>query len=192
METDFSNALLLLVDIQQGLDEPKYGERNNPQAEANIGKLLETWRGEKRPLIHIQHLSTEPNSPLRPELPGVAFKPEAQPLEGEMIIQKNVNSAFIGTDLQERLDEMGIRDLVVIGLTTNHCVSTTTRMAGNLGYNTYIVSDATATFGLIDHKGNWHSADEVHDITLANLQGEFATVVSTDEVVNGRISVKQS
>jgi len=69
-----------------------------------------------------------------------------RPKEGEPIIKKNVNSAFIGTDLKQQLDKFNIKKLIIVGLTTDSCVSTTTRMAGNYGYDTFIVSDATATF----------------------------------------------
>jgi nicotinamidase-related amidase len=189
METNLNDALLLIVDVQQGLDHPKFGVRNNPQAEQNMARLLKLWRGKKRPLIHIQHLSTEPNSPLRPELPGVSFKPEVQPLDGETIIQKSVNSAFIGTNLQAMLDEQGIDTLVIVGLTTDHCISTTARMAGNLGYKTFVVSDATATFPRIGYNGRNFSAEDIHDITLTSLHKEFAEVVSTEQVLHETILV---
>jgi nicotinamidase-related amidase len=166
---------LILVDIQEGIGREG---RNNPGAEEQAARLLERWRGEGRPVIHVQHMSTEPESPLRPELPGNAIKPEVRPLQGEPVVQKSVNSAFIGTDLEERLRADGIQRLVIAGLTSDHCVSSTARMAGDLGFEVYVVSDATATFGR-----SGLPAEQVHAVSLATLEGEFATVVSAEELL---------
>jgi nicotinamidase-related amidase len=178
-----ANTALLLIDVQQGLDDPRWGERNNPGAERNIAALLTAWRRTHRPVIHVQHMSQEPDSPLRPERPGNAFKPEAAPEPGEPIFQKTVNSAFIGTDLEEHLRARQIDTVVVAGLTTDHCVSTSTRMAANLGFRTIVVSDGTATFGRTGPDGEHHSAEQMHRTELASLHGEFATVQRTSEVL---------
>ena len=170
---------LLLIDVQKGFDDPKWGQRNNPQAEDNIAKLLSVWRQMHRPIFHIQHLSLEADSPLRPDRPGSEIKDIAKPLEHEPVIQKQVNSAFIGTDLEARLRDQGCNTLVIVGLTTNHCVSTTARMAGNLGFETYVISDATATFDRTSYDGKHYNAEEIHAISLANLHLEFAEVTDT-------------
>src|SRR5688572_23757172 len=149
---------LVLVDVQQGLDEPRWGARNNPEAEQRIGVLLAAWRQAKWPVIHVQHMSREPGSPLRPDAPGNAFKREAMPLDGEPVFQKSVNSAFIGTTLEDHLRRERIHALVIAGLTTDHCVSTTVRMAGNLGFDVVVVEDATATFERTGPDGAWYSA----------------------------------
>jgi nicotinamidase-related amidase len=175
---------LLIIDVQQGFDDPGYwGRRNNPNAEANMARLLAAWREWERPLIHIKHNSTEQNSPLRPELPGNAFKDAVRPLPGEKQFSKTVNSAFIGTGLAEYLHEQGIDSLVVVGLTTDHCVSTSVRMAANLGFAVTLVGDATATHERIGYDGVVYSAEEIHKINLVSLDGEFCTVRSTDEVL---------
>lgn len=177
------HAALLIIDVQQGLDDPKYGPRSTPDAEAAIARLLAAWRAAGWPVVHAQHLSTWPDSPLRPPSPGVAIKPEAQPLDGEPVFQKHVNSAFIGTDLEAYLREHAISSLVVVGLTTNHCVSTSVRMANNLGFETVVVADATAAHGAQGYDGRRFGAEEVHAAALASLHGEFATVVTSDEVL---------
>jgi nicotinamidase-related amidase len=177
------NTALLLIDLQKGFEEPVWGRRNNPQAEDNILKSLEMWRKHSRPIFHIQHMSLSPNSPLNPSHPGNVIKDAFQPQAGEPLIQKNVNSAFIGTDLEQRLRTIECNMLVIVGLTTPHCVSTTTRMAGNLGFETYLVSDATAAFELTGHDGKRYSAEEIHNISLATLHNEFATVVETVQLL---------
>lgn len=178
-----SKTALLVIDVQKGLDDPSLGRRNNPDAEANMARLIAAWREGQRPLIHIKHNSTEPNSPLRPGLPGNAFKDEARPLPGEKQFSKTVNSAFIGTGLTEYLHEQGIDSLVVVGLTTDHCVSTSVRMAANLGFAVTLVADATATHERIGYDGVHYSAEEIHKINLVSLAGEFCTVCSTEDVL---------
>ena len=170
--------------MQQGLDDPAWGQRNNPNAEANVSNLISFWRREKGPVIHVQHCSLEPGSPLEAKHPGWQFKPEAAPIEGEPIFKKTVNSAFIGTNLESHLRDNGFESVVIAGLTTDHCVSTSTRMAGNLGFNVTLVSDATATFDRIGHDGTGYSANEIHEVHLASLNDEFCVVRSTEEVLN--------
>lgn len=177
------DTALLVVDVQLGLDDPSYGTRNNPEAELRMAELLTAWRASGRPVYHVQHMSREPASPLRPGMPGNAIKPEVAPQPGEPLFRKEVNSAFIGTGLEEALRRDGRNALVVIGLTTEHCVSTTVRMAGNLGFTTFVVADATAAFDKQDRNGRRWAATEVHELTLATLDGEFATVVTTDELL---------
>ena len=127
------NPVLILIDIQKGFDSPVWGHRNNPDAEQNIEKLLHHWRQNKLPIVFVQHMSTSPNSPLHPDNPGNEYKDNLKP-KGEPLFYKNVHSAFIGTDLEEYLRSNNFNTLVVTGITTNYCVATTSRMAGNLLY----------------------------------------------------------
>ena len=184
MRNSMSKIALLSIDVQKGFDDPIWGVRNNPDAETKIASLISQWRNKGLPVIHIQHCSIEPNSPLRPGLLGNEFKDEARPLPGEKVFAKTVNSAFIGTRLEKHLRENYIESLVVVGLTTDHCVSTSTRMAGNLGFNVTLVSDATATFDREGEDGTHYLADQIHKIHLASLNGEFCTVLTTNEVLS--------
>lgn len=184
-----SAPALILIDFQQAFDDAAYwgGERNNPAAETNAARLLAYWREHQLPIFHVQHSSTSqaanPDTRLAPGQPGHAFKPEVVPLPGETIIQKNVNSAFIGTDLRQRLDAHHLTTLVIAGLTTDHCVSTTTRMAGNFGFHTLLVSDACATFPKVGGNAEVFTAELIHQTALASLDREFATVLTTAAVL---------
>jgi nicotinamidase-related amidase len=177
------SAALIVVDVQQAFVDPRLGERNNPQAESNIARLLAAWRTTGRPIRHVAHDSTEPNSLLRPDSPGNAIQAIALPKANETLYRKHVNSAFIGTSLEKDLLQDGIDTLVIVGLTTNHCVSTSVRMAGNLGFKTYVVSDATATFARPALDGTLRPAEAVHAAALSDLHQEFATVVDTAEIL---------
>ena len=180
------NTALLLVDIQDGFDEEEYwgGNRNNKDAEHKAAEILHKWRQLGLPVFHIIHSSTNPISRLHESHPGFKIKDEVTPIEGEPVIIKHVNSAFIGTDLKERLDTQKITSLVIVGMTTNHCISTTTRMAGNLGYDTILISDATATFDRKGVNGETFSSEIIHQTTLANLDTEFAEVIDTSELLS--------
>ncbi|PSL40170.1 nicotinamidase-related amidase [Planomicrobium soli] len=176
-------AALLVVDVQKAFEDKKWGLRNNPQAEKNIEELLAVWREHGKRFIHIQHLSNNPDSLFHPSNRGFAIKEEAKPIEGEAVITKRVNSAFIDTDLENRLTKDNIKTIVIVGLTTPHCISTTTRMSGNLGFSTYLVSDATAAFGMNDEKGRYYDPETIHAVSLATLHEEFAEVLTTKELV---------
>jgi nicotinamidase-related amidase len=180
-----ANAVLLIIDVQKGFDNiSHWGKRNNKNAEQVMSQLLSFWRENKRPVIHIKHNSTEINSPLRPELPGNAFKDEVKPQLNEKIFEKEVNSAFIGTELEKYLKDNSLNTLVIVGLTTDHCVSTTARMASNLGFKVYVVEDATATFERIGYDGSIYTAEQMHELALASLHNEFALVIKSTQMID--------
>lgn len=176
---------LIVVDVQRAFDqwEAAGKRRNNPDAVARIADLLAVFRAQGAPIIHIRHEGTRPGSSFLPDGTGYAVKDEARERADEPVIVKRVNSAFIGTDLEARLREAGIMRLVICGATTNHCVETTTRMAGNLGFDAWLVRDATWTFDRIGPDGDAHRAEDIHAMTLANLNGEFARIVLASEAV---------
>lgn len=175
---------LLLIDIQEGLDAPHLGRRNNPGAEQNAATLLREFRHRQLPVLHVKHNSTEPRSTLRPGLPGNRIKPMVAPLANEPLFEKDVNSAFIGTGLQDYLNDQQISQLVVAGLTTDHCVSTSVRMAGNLGFTVLLIADACATFDRTGPDGTRYTAEQMHGAHLASLDGEFCEVIDTSRALS--------
>ncbi len=181
---NYKNPTLILIDVQIGFDDPIWGKRNNQKAEENIGKLLESWRESKLPIIHVKHDSSDTESPLYPENSGNKYKSVAEPKDGELTVTKNVNSAFIGTDLEQQLLKLETDLLIIVGLTTDHCVSTTTRMAANLGFNCIVSNDATATFERKSYDGKLYDANTIHELALASLNGEFCEVLSTHKILN--------
>ena len=180
---NLNNPVLILIDVQKGFDDPSWGKRNNPEAEQNIEKLVNKWRTDNKPIIYVQHMSDNPKSPLFPGQVGNEYKENVAPIGSEPLFHKNVHSAFIGTDLEEYLRSNNLDTLVITGITTNLCVATTARMAGNLGFKTYVVRDGTACFDTKDPDGELIPADLVHKVTLANLNGQFATIVKTSDLL---------
>lgn len=178
-----AGAVLLLIDLQKAIDHPDWGVRNHPDAEANVAKLLAHWRAHNWPVWHVRHDSTSPGSHYRPGQAGHDFKPEAMPVGNEPVIAKQTNNAFIGTGLEAQLRAHGHDALVIAGVITNNSVEATARMAGNLGFATWLAEDACFTFARPDWHGVMRSADEVHAMSLANLDGEYCTVVETDALL---------
>jgi len=184
MQDISDRTALVLIDIQKGFDEPYWGERNNPDAEDNIARLLAVWRARGRPVFHVKHNSRSPKSPLHPANAGNAYKDFAAPSAGELSFGKDVNSAFIGTELEARLRDRGVEGLVVVGLTTPHCVSTSARMASNLGFETTVVSDATAAHAGKGPDGKPVDAEAMHYHALTALNGEFAAILTPADLLD--------
>jgi nicotinamidase-related amidase len=183
-----SNAALIVVDAQAGFDDPWWGPRDNPDADRNIATLMEAFARSGRPLVFVRHDSTSPESPLHPDRPGNQLKSYLthQP---QLVVRKSVNSSFHGTpDLDGWLRGQGIGQVVITGITTNHCCETTARIGGNLGYDVLFVLDASHTFDRTGPDGRCYPADQLAAVTAANLHGEFATVTSTAEVLAACVS----
>jgi nicotinamidase-related amidase len=178
-----SDAVLMIVDVQQAIDDPKWGPRNNPGAEENIAALLAAWRAARMPVFHVRHDSIEPHSPYRPGQPGNDFKPQAQPQPGETLIGKSANSAFIGTDLEERLALIGATTLAICGVLTHNSLEATVRHAGNLGYRVFVPADACWAVDVRDLTGRMWPAEDVHQLSLAVMDGEYARVTTSADLI---------
>jgi nicotinamidase-related amidase len=186
-----SDTVLMIVDVQRAIDDPKWGARNNPDAERHIAALLEAWREAGMPVVHVRHDSVDPPSPYRPGAPGHPFKPEATPQGAEPIVAKSVNSAFIGTDLDERLTRAGATTLAICGVLTHNSVEASVRHAGNLGYRVLVAADACFACDVRDLTGRLWPAEDVHQLSLAVMHGEYATVTDAAALIAGAALVRQ-
>ncbi|TDR32780.1 cysteine hydrolase family protein [Hydromonas duriensis] len=175
---------LIIIDMQKGIHSPKLGQRNNPEAESNIHSLLLAWRATQAPIVHARHISRFSDSVFWPNQEGVEFQDDFLPLSHEQIFEKNVPDAFAHSGLERWLHVRGIESLIITGVVTNNSVEATARSAGNLGFNCHVVGDGTFTFDKTDYNGILRSADEVHAMSLANLDGEYATIIKTREALN--------
>ena len=178
-------TVLLIIDMQKGMLSPTLPPRNNPQAEANIARLLAAWRDKGKPVVLVRHISRSASSVFAPGQPGAEFQERFAPLALEHVVEKNVPDAFVNTGLERWLHVRGIRDVVIAGVSTNNSVEATARTSGNLGFSTVVVADACFTFDKADFGGTLRSADEVHLMALANLHGEYADVRTTADVLGG-------
>ena len=178
-----TRSALVVVDVQEGFNDPSWGQRNNPACEANIAALLAAWRRTGEPIVFVRHDSQSAGSPLLTGQPGN----DLQPLltgDPDLLVTKSVNSAFHGSpDLHAWLVAQGLSRIVVCGITTNHCCETTARVGGNLGLDVTFVIDATYTFDRTGPDGVTIDADTLSRVTATNLHDEFADVVSTDDVL---------
>ena len=178
-----TRSALVVVDVQEGFNDPSWGQRNNPACEANIAALLAAWRRTGEPIVFVRHDSQTAGSPLLAGQPGN----DLQPLltgDPDLLVTKSVNSAFHGSpDLHAWLVAQGLSRIVVCGITTNHCCETTARVGGNLGLDVTFVIDATYTFDRTGPDGVTIDADTLSRVTATNLHDEFADVVSTHDVL---------
>lgn len=178
-----SKPCLIIIDMQKGMANTPADSRNNPQAEDNIVQLLQAWRAANAPVVHVRHISRSPNSAFAPGQSGVEFQQALQPLRHEHVVEKNVPDAFINTALERWLRMREVNRIVLVGVSINISVECSARTAGNLGFDTVVVSDATFAFAMRDYAGRMRSADEVHAMSLANLSGEYATIMNTRAVL---------
>lgn len=179
-----AGSALVVVDVQQGFADPAWGTRNNPAFEENLQGLLEAWAEAGLPLVYVRHDSGEADSPLHPDRPGNELQKVLATASPDLLVTKQVNSSFHGSpDLDGWLRGNGLTGIVVTGITTNHCCETTARVGGNLGYDVRFVLDATYTFDRTGPDGRTMTADELARATATNLHGEFATVVSAEDLL---------
>lgn len=176
---------LVLIDLQRTMADPARPPRNNPQAEANAARLLSAWRTSGGPVIHVRHLSLEPISGFYPGRPGAEFQDDFMPRAREHVVDKHVTDAFAGSGLERYLRLRSIDTLVLAGVATNYSVEATVRSAGCLGFEATVVADACFTFARADLSGEIRTADEIHLASLSNLDGEYAAIRTTDQVLGG-------
>jgi nicotinamidase-related amidase len=176
---------LILIDIQKGLVDSKfYGDhRNNPDAEKNCNIILEKFRELKKPIFHVKHNSENPDSPLYPKKTTNSINDLVKPINGEMVFEKNVNSCFFNQDLIDSLNSQNLKKIVIVGLTTEHCISTSVRMGANLGFDITLISDATAAYSKVGINGELINAETVHTVELANLKDEFANIINSGNLL---------
>jgi nicotinamidase-related amidase len=174
---------LIIVDMQKGMQDTALPSRNNPLAEANMLSLLGYWRTIKQPIVHVRHISRSAESVFRPGQIGAEFQDALLPLAGEHVMEKNVPDAFTHSSLERWLRVRDIERVVIVGVSTNNSVESTARSAGNLGFRTAVVADATFAFARVDLDGTHRSAEEVHRMSLNNLSGEYAQIVSTADLL---------
>ncbi len=189
MITQFSSdTALLLIDVQTGVNVLRHwggptGRRNNPQAEDNMRQLLQEFRSADLAVAFTRHDSREAGSPLKlaletgKQINGLEIAPQ------DIVVVKDVNSGFVGTSLEIQLRRAGIQRLVVVGFFTNFCVETTVRMAGNMGFDVYLVEDACATTNRVGPDGIDHEPELVHQLSVASMNGEFCTAISTADAM---------
>ena len=184
-----NESALLLVDVQKGVNDTLYyggpkGKRNNPLAESNILKVLDRWRKSNRKVAFTKHNSREKGSPLNLSLESGEQIEGMEPQKNDIVVIKDVNSGFIGTSLELDLRRAGIQRLVVLGFFTNVCIETTVRMAGNMGFDTYLVHDACAAMNSVGHDGKDYDPELVHNMAIGNLHGEFCTAISVNDALH--------
>ncbi|AUX77042.1 cysteine hydrolase family protein [Sinorhizobium fredii] len=184
------NAVLIPIDMQRAFDAVPWPPRWNGRVDENGLTVLAAWRAAKRPIIHVRHDSIKEGSTLHPEQPGNAFRPGFGPMGGESLVTKSVNAAFIGTDLDLRLRRLGADTVVMFGISTDMCVSTSVRVAANLGYRVFLVEDACDCFDVADGAGGVIAAREIHRAHVATLRAEFADVVTTGELLSALGAIK--
>ena len=179
------DTALVVIDVQEAFDDPRWGRRNNRDADRNIANLVDAFGNAGLPVVFVQHRSGKPGSLFHPDNPGHALKDYLRASAPDLLVTKTVHSSFHGApDLHRWLAANGIGTLVISGITTNHCCETTARVAADLGYDVLFALDATHTFDRTAPEGHVVAAEELAGTTATNLDREFATVVSTQHVVD--------
>lgn len=173
---------LILIDLQRTMADPARPARNNPQAESNAAQLLSSWRASREPIIHVRHLSLEPESGFYAGRTGAEFQEAFRPGPNEHVVDKHVTDAFACSGLERYLHLRSINKLVFVGVATNYSVEATVRSAACLGFGVKVVSDACFTFARADLAGTMRGAEEIHLASLSNMNDEYAAIVATDQV----------
>ena len=184
---------LLVIDVQMALahDDANGAERSCPQAEQNIGSLLAAFRERGDTVVHIHHHGLDPSDAFHADAPGAPVQPVAAPIAGEAVYVKHVSSAFAGSTLERDLRSAGVERVVTCGATANHCVESATRAASDLGFETIYAADAVWAYAVTGPDGVEHAAEQVHSTSLSTVQGEFATVLPTAQILADQTNLKK-
>jgi nicotinamidase-related amidase len=181
---DGMTRALLLVDIQLDYFPGGAFPLVEPEAAAAAARaVLDSFREAGEPVVHIFHVSTGPDATFFvPDTPGIGIHPLVAPLGDEIVLEKHKPNSFIGTGLQQLLVNRGVTELVIVGMMSSMCIDSTTRAASELGFDVTVVEDACAapdlTFGDTVVPGA-----TVHASFMAALDGSFATVLSSGEML---------
>ena len=170
-----ADAVLLIIDAQEAIEGSRQGAGACPEVETTIAALIAAWRPEGLPLAHVG---------LQP------FVPAMPPLDGEIVIVRNATSAFIGADLEARLDELGATTLVLCGAFAGPGLEATAHHAADLGYQVFVVADACRAADTIDLRGRVWPAEDVRALALARLRGETATIVDVATTLRAAATAK--
>ncbi len=176
-----ADAVLLIIDAEEAIDDLRRDAGNAPEADKNIAALIAAWRAEGLPLVHVG-----PQAPA----PASALATAAAPLDGDCVVIRNATSAFVGADLEARLDELGATTLVLCGTLTTHALEASARHAGDLGYQVFVVADACRAADAVDLRGRLWAAEDVRALSLAHLKGETATIVDAATALRAAATAK--
>lgn len=171
------NTALLVIDIQDSfkISPARWESRGNGRFEENVTELIASFREASLPIIFVLHNDGDPG--FRPGDPEVRLMSFLDRRESDPIIVKNTRNAFTSTDLQQRLDAMGVKRVVICGISTEQCCETTTRVAADLGYEVDFVTEATTTFPI-----GTLSTEAIVERTEAVLRGRFARIATVAEL----------
>ena len=176
-----ADAVLLVIDAQEAIDDPRHAAGDVPVADQNIATLIAAWRAEGLLLVHVDKQATALASRLAPAV---------APLDGEIVIVRKAKSAFVGADLEARLDELGATTLVLCGMLATHALEASARHAGDLGYQVFVVADACRVSDTVDLRGRLWPAEDVRALSLAHLKGETATIVDVATALRAAATAK--
>ena len=171
--------VLILIDIQNMyFCEGDYKLYEPERAGKKAAEILEKFRMENKPVIHVKHnfkVDAMENGEYL-----LDFNEGVKPKKKEIIVSKNYPSAFLKTDLKKRLGKLKGDKLIIVGMMTHMCIDTTVRAAQNYGYKVTVIHDACTTKDL-KWNGQTIDAQTVHDSIMASLQGTFGEVMSCEE-----------
>lgn len=184
MKIELGTVPLIILDVQYAIDQPVWDGKNNPEYIFAIEKLLKHWRKNGWPVLHVKHDELTPTSTYHTHGPWNGIKKEVAPIAGEPVFIKEQNCAFINTDLDFQLKQMGAHCFVLTGVVVHNSMDATIRAGKALGYTIILPSDATTAVPVTGSDGKVWDAETVNDLTLAILGNEYVKVVTSGELIS--------